>query len=108
MSSNPLFPVAIGGIAAALFYLIKEARCECHARKQQQQALGPQAQNKKGHTLSNVHASLKDIVSDPRFTSDKLMLVSIERGIRGSVKYTWRTHTGQILITYAPVKVVNA
>ncbi len=101
--SNPLFPIALGGLAAAAFYLIKEANCECHARKEQIKALGPSAINKSGQTLDNVHYSLKDIVSDNKFSMDRLKLAKVERGIRGSVKYTWKTPTGQILITYAPI-----
>jgi hypothetical protein len=92
---NPLFPVAVGGIAFAAVYFINEARCECNKRNQKRiEAI----QTTGGHKdpLLNPFTELKEVLHNAKVELYDAVLVKIEQGIHGSHKFIYKLPNGQL------------
>jgi hypothetical protein len=102
VTENPLFPVALGGLAAAGYYFYSKAKCECHAREEKKKRRQLESSNRK-HPADSPIAELKDVMLNDKVRPENVRLVKIVRSIRGTTKFIYSLPTGQLFFSYGPI-----
>ena len=96
---NPLFPIALGGLAAATFYFFSKGKSECHKRTYIKQQRALQGKTSK-HPYSAPLIPLSEVVGNSTIRPEQMKLLRVERGINGSNKLVWQLPNGQLFFSY--------
>jgi len=96
---NPLFPIAVGGLAAATFYLFSKGKTECQKRAYIKHQRALQGKTSK-YPASAPHLPLSEVVGNTSIRPEHMRLLRVERGIHGSNKLVWQLPNGQLFFSY--------